>query len=487
MLAQQVAKKVQKVMEEKTSDISVEYKNLHKMTSNQEIPLSDVFDAILVAFAPMLQQLLLADPPVRSGKQEMMRTYRSLCGYSTMMRGSYDDFVAGQIKAAKLSPDSFKEAKDYFFGDKPSVEDFASVMYMIATNDVGKRTPAAHRFAEEQGIDLDKTDHDLLLWEMASKRKLVGLDDFSQERRDDIICLLEVGGQLNVPAWLQGEAPACTLRAVINVLGKLPPKRRERIVKLKWAEIYFDVAGAGYEKCSGNWMLQPMSKAFMEAFIILTAVLAEGKGVLEAYLAPFAERAGTLNGILECKQFDMSNPESVALLRMLSMARIVSLGGLSKDQTREEVLLFIAAFEGLQPAVHNRLVTRLNVSGLNETAVFPSMAPEMFVQALANLRRHGAAKNLNPYQKSMMWKRALQSLMRVLNRALIGSGTSKDGKEDVLFHDLSCVAKRAKSPELPKTPDCIEKTAKRQSAYWAIEEPPESLFPSEWFSGFDWL
>lgn len=307
----------------------------------------------------------------------------------------------------KLRPQSFNWICNIYRKTIKSNEDLFTLVTSTVINDLGKAPSLATDYAKLTGTDINKVNHDMILYQVihypaVAETLVPSLTNVSSEHKYDLSLGIKLGAELNFGQLAQAEnVPAC-LSGLKSDL-----KNNPRAFEMRFMEQLLDIAGAAghIDYTCARKLVEPIFDSYKNVYDVAIDIISGNLGLREGYDIILIRRVELLErvGWKRAESLDIEDQEKRALMRLLCI------GGAASIKTAD---LYYQTFTAvnLSRIVYEGLVEGLNVDGsLEQPAVQPTYLPAMCGLAIANTANGTTGEKM----------KALTALLTYLSRVLV--------------------------------------------------------------------
>lgn len=417
---------------------------------------SDAVRLIGLSFEPELEWLKNATPTIESSDNipvgalcknwrmtpsrvlygvdypELNRSLVSMLAVKWLLSGDYQTFTCCQIPSTKLKPESFQQLRSLLAESCPDSESIYALLVAIAINDLGKNEDLTRRIENITGKTFQ--NHDEVVYAAAAEHLLPSVEEMEPSLRSDLLLGLELGSRLNIAQFAQAECVIASLEGIAIMRG------RGRAFALKFLEVLLDVSGAGghINACCATQMTEPAFRMYLTTRRILVNVIGERMAPKEAYDCLLLSRKEMLEDAGFRRGLSIHDPADRALLRLLTMGRVVE-----KDRAN----YFVRAFEDLGQELRQNVIAVLDPDGADGRApILLTYAPALISEAL---------KNTEGTQQALVLSALLRLLARIheSEKAHLRHRHQQGSIKEV---NLSFAQEVVKSDAFRKDPDILD-------------------------------
>lgn len=301
---------------------------------------------------------------------EVNRTLVSVLAVKWLLGGDYQTFTCCQSPWTKLTPESFQRLRALLADSCPNPEATHALLVAIVINDLGKNEDLARLVTSITGKTFQ--NHDDVVYAAAAAHLLPSIEAMEPSLQSDLLLGLELGSRLNIGQFAQAECVIASLEGILIMRG------RSRAFALKFMEVILDVSGAGghVNTCCATQMTEPVFQTYLTTHRTLLNMIEKRMTPKQAYDCLLLSRKGMLEEAGFRKELSINDPADRALLRLLTMGRVVE---------TERAIYFVEAFEDLAPETRQSVVDALDVDGIDgQASIVFTYAPALISEALKN-------------------------------------------------------------------------------------------------------
>ena len=423
------------------------------------IPERELLDLIRLEFPSELQRLqnatFLRDPkaPRPDGLSiseylfgrdyaEINRTLVGVLALRWLWNNEYNTFVGTQSPAGiVLKPESFAWLREIFLGGLKCPEDIYTMVVSIVINDLGKDPELATDYAQREGVDISKVNHDMILYHAVKAGMVPALELLTEENKQHILVGMKLGSDFNFGQLAQAENAPASLGGLTEMRG------HDRAFEMRFMEQVLDLAGAsGHEdwNCAKK-MIEPIYQSYRNVYDVAHAIMDEEMSLREGYDIILVRKVELLRRSGYARQLDIHNPQDRALMRLLCLGNTTN---------AQEAQLYATAFtQRISDGTRHALVHGLNLDGsMEEPAIQATYIPAMLTKAAGNTTSGSAEERIA----------ALSAMLRYLARCMVVNPSSLERLPrgaTVIERDVGRISPVLDSGEFRENPDILDREA----------------------------
>jgi hypothetical protein len=377
---------------------------------------------------------------------EVNRTVVGMLALKWIIRDEYSKFVGEQEASLQLSKRSFQKLRELFLGSLQNENDVYHLLVSTVVNDLGKNPKLPEEMKKYMsGPEYPSNpNHDLVAYVAAKNGCLKLIEEAKHKGYHHLLLVgLKFGSELNIAQIAQAENVPGSLKFV-----KEEMQGKERSFKMKFLEIILDVAGAyGHiDARSAKPMTEPVFLTYQATQSALLHIIEDEYSLRKAYDEVLEFRAKYLYEntgwqsllVKDDRALSVANEEERALLRLLAMGRTA---------TKEQAVLFDAAFNELPQTYREALINGLSVDGVDDgVAIVPYYSPALFAETIK--RTKGSSRDTKVA--------ALASIMRFLKQIYAGTKPERGTPGEIIERSVAFAQSVVKGEEFLASPNVLD-------------------------------
>lgn len=305
---------------------------------------------------------------------EVNRTLVGVLALRWVHNDEYETFIGTQTPAPiVLKRESFAWMKSLFENGLKTKDDIYTLITSMIINDLGKDPNLATDYARQEGVDISKVNHDMVLYHAAAARMVPTLDRLTKENKDYLLMGIKLGSEFNFGQLAQAENAPASLSGLLEMRG------HDRAFEMRFREQVLDVSGAaGHEDWTcAKKMIEPIFQSYRNVYDVAHAIISRKMSLREGYDIILIRKLDLLHKAGYARNFDVKKPADRALMRLFC------LGNTSNAQNAD--VFFTAFTERITEPFRQMLLHGLNLDGtVGEPAVQPTYTPAMLTKAAGN-------------------------------------------------------------------------------------------------------
>ncbi|KAK5247778.1 hypothetical protein LTR40_000982 [Exophiala xenobiotica] len=331
-----------------------------------------------------------------------------------------------------LRRESFAWLRDIYLKGLQTSEDIYTLITSMDPN-------LATDYAQKEGLDISKVNHDMILYHAVQAGMVPALDRLTEENKTCLLLGIKLGSDFNFGQLAQAENSPASLASLADMNG------HDRAFELRFMEQVLDLAGAsGHEDWTcAKKMIEPILQSYRNVYDVAHAIISGKTGLREGYDIILTRKLELLDQVGYQRNFDIQIPSDRALMRLFC------LGNTSNAQNAE---MYCTAFtERIPEATRQSLVHGLNLDGtVEEPADQTTYIPAMLTKAVGNT---GSGKD----EGKLM---AVTAMLRYLARCLVVDRSRLErlpAGVTVIERDVKKIVPVLESEEFRNNPDVLDK------------------------------
>lgn len=371
---------------------------------------------------------------------EVNRTLVGVLALRWLWNNDYETFVGRQSPApVVLRRESFAWLREIYLKGLANPEDIYTLITSMVINDLGKDPNLAMDYAQKEGLDISKVNHDMILYHAVKARMVPALDRLTEENKACLLLGIKLGSDFNFGQLAQAENAPASLAGLADMNG------HDRAFEVRFMEQVLDLAGAsGHEDWTcAKKMIEPIFQSYRNVYDVAHAIISGKTSLREGYDIILTRKLDLLHRAGYQRDFDIQNPSDRALMRLFC------LGNTSNAQNAE--MYFTAFTERIPEAARQSLVHGLNLDGtVEEPAVQTTYIPAMLTKAVGNTVSGQDEEKL----------KAVAAVLRYLARCLVVERSRLErlpAGVTVIERDVKKIVPVLESEEFRNDPDVLDK------------------------------
>lgn len=390
--------------------------------------------------APRPEGLSISESLYGQEYPEVNRTLVGVLALRWLWKDEYDTFIGTQGPLPiVLKRESFAWLRNIFLQGLTSTEDIYTLMTSMVINDLGKDPNLATDYARQEGIDISKVNHDMILYYAVEAGMVPALDRLTKENKEFLLTGIKLGSDFNFGQLAQAENAPASLSGLSKMRG------RDRAFELRFMEQVLDLSGAaGHEDWTcAKKMIEPIFQSYQNVYDAAHAIISGQMKLREGYDIILTRKLDLLHRAGYRRQFDIQNPADRALMRLFCLGNTTNAQDADAYRT--------AFTEQISDDTRQILTHGLTLDGtIEEPAVQPTYTPAMFTKATGNTPSGSHGEKIA----------AISAMLRYLARCLVVERSSLDRLPKgvtVIERDVRKIIPVLDSTEFREDPSVLDK------------------------------
>lgn len=369
---------------------------------------------------------------------EVNRTLVGMLALRWLRNNQYDILTAGQGSAVRLKRESFAWLRDNFTRGLKCSEDVYTLVVSTVINDLGKDPNLAKDYAQLEGVDISKVNHDMILYRAVEAGMVPALNRLTKENKQQVLRGIKLGSNFNFGQLAQAENAPASLAGLAEMRG------HDRAFEMRFMEQVLDLAGAsGHEDWTcAKKLIDPICQSYRNVYDVAHAIMDEKMSLREGYDIILTRKLDLLRRTGYSRPFDIQNRRDRALMRLFCLGNTAN---------GHEAELYTAAFtERISEETRRILVHGLNLDGtVEEPATQATYLPAMFTKAAGNTASGSVDEKIA----------TISAVLRYLSRCLVVHPDSLERLPKgvtVVERDVRGVIPVLDSAEFRRNPDILD-------------------------------